>query len=221
MLVFIVISHVSGIAIIIVSAASYQGNSLSSKDLFTSIKRTGRKPFSASFSFSRQTATRFLSVILFLVVFIGVMYPNILTISTAIIIGAGIIVFQLYSSVVWALSHVVIVVEESCSPGEAREKAGDLVKGHHHKGFMLNVFINLLCLIVFGLVWVLSYKVSINLTVYGLFFINSLSIMKMLLFMAYTVLYFQCKKHHGEEIVVYGNVEYTKLSTAMVGDEIP
>ncbi|GFP84297.1 hypothetical protein PHJA_000573400 [Phtheirospermum japonicum] len=199
LLVYLAISHASVVAAILVASASY--NSLSSNDLFTSMKRTSwRKTFAASFHFSR---TRCLSVILLPAVLIGLAYPDIFIISTVIIIATVITDFQLYSSssVVWGLSLVVLVLEEvsCCSPGEAMERAGDLVKGGRQllKGCMLNVFISLPCLVVYNLVWAFKFQ---NLTVYGMLLINTLSIMKMVLFMAYTVLYFQCKEHHGDEI---------------------
>ncbi|KAI3444110.1 hypothetical protein Pfo_000775 [Paulownia fortunei] len=221
LLAYLIISHFSGIATILVSAASYSGNSLSLKDLFSSIKRTWRRPLTTSFRVSRHSSARYLSLVVVLAAFLVIMYPNIITISVAIILGITVVVFQLYSSVVSALSIVVSVVEDR-SMVEALEKAAELVKGQHLHGFMLNLFINLLFLITFLVYWViLDHKGSLNLTTVGLFFVNIFSTVKMVLFMAYTVLYFQCKKHHGEEIDIHGNLQYTKLPTTTLDNDIP
>ncbi|KAK6136955.1 hypothetical protein DH2020_029300 [Rehmannia glutinosa] len=221
LIAYFIISHVSGIATILVSSASYTGTNLSSKDLFSSIKRTWTKPLSFRFSVSAHSSARYLSIIFILVILIVVMYPNIFTISIAIIIGTMIFVFQLYAAVVSVLSIVVSVLEDRTKL-EALEKAGNLVKGQHLHGFMLNLFFNLVFLIIF-LVLYLGDKGSMSLIKYGLFFVNSISVLKTVLLMAYTVLYFQCKKHHGEEIDVLGNLDqYTKLSTTTdLGNDIP
>ncbi|KAK6136450.1 hypothetical protein DH2020_029806 [Rehmannia glutinosa] len=231
LIAYFVISHISGIATILVSSASYTGTNLSSKDLFSSIKRTWTKPLVwAHFRVSAYSPARqpiiFVLVILLalmfsiLVVWLVFVYPNIYTISLAILLGTTVFISQLYTSVVSALSIVVSVLEEMSKP-EAFKKAGILVKGQRLHGFMLNLFFTMLFLIII-LVLYLGDEGSMSLTKYALLFVNIISVLKMVLLMAYTVFYFQCKKHYGEEIDVLGNLDYTKLSTTIeLGNDIP
>lgn len=222
LIAYIVISHLSGIATILVSAMSYTDKKLSSEDLFSTIKRKWRKQPTNRFRVS-SNPSRYMSVAVMLAVFLAIFYRNPISISIAIVIGISGFVFQLYSSVVWALSHVVSVVEDSCEGKEALEKAEELVKGQRLHGFMMNLFFNLLFLIIFLGCWmILGDKGSLNLTIYGLFFVNSVSLAKIFGCTAYTVFYFQCKKHHGEEIDVLGNFQYIKLPTAtQLGNDVP
>ncbi|KAK6156731.1 hypothetical protein DH2020_010979 [Rehmannia glutinosa] len=232
LIAYFVISHISGIATILVSSASYTGTNLSSKDLLSSIKRTWTKPLVwAHFRVSAHPPARSQPIIFVLVILLALMfsilvvwlvfvYPNIYTISLAILLGTTVFISQLYTSVVSALSIVVSVLEEMSKP-EAFKKAGNLVKGQRLHGFMLNLFFTMLFLIII-LVLYLGDEGSMSLTKYALLLVNIISVLKMVLLMAYTVFYFQCKKHHGEEIDVHGNLDYTKLSTTIeLGNDIP
>ncbi|KAL2232758.1 uncharacterized protein LOC105155880 [Sesamum indicum] len=214
-LLFITINHLSTVATILVSATSYSGKNISFEHIFSSIKGTWRRPLLTSFQVSRSSSNVYLFVPWAFLVAIG--SPNPITISIAIFVGITFIVLQLYSSVVWALSQVVSIVEEGFQGREAVEKAAQVVEGQRLHGFMLNLFFSLLLSATFVVCWmVLGDKGSFfkNLTIYGLIVLNLTSFVKMLLFMAYTVLYFQCKQQHGEEIEMIGYLHYTKLPTS-------
>ncbi|KAL7138016.1 hypothetical protein ABFS83_10G134500 [Erythranthe nasuta] len=209
--IFVIISNLLSTATILVSAFSYTGKKLDSKDLFSSIKRTWKKPFSRRFSSS--SSSRFLSIAVVLAVILIFIYPNFITICAAVIFAIVVYVFQLYSSVVSALSVVVSIVEDS-SRMEALEKAEKLVMGGQRlHGFMLNLFFNLVALILIlpGFYYYI-HKLSVNNATiyYGLFFLNFVSLLNMVVFMAYTVFYYRCKKHHGEEEEDI-NVQYSQL----------
>ncbi|CAA0837301.1 Unknown protein [Striga hermonthica] len=220
LLVFVAVSHVLGIATVLVSSASYTDRDLSWEQLFTDVKRTWKMPIFASFRFSSHS-TRYLTFVL-VVVFLAAASPvNVFTVFCAVVIGIGIIGFQLHESVVRVLVYVVSVLEEGF-PGEAVERAGNLVKGHQWKGFAINVLLNLIFVVVFGSVLVVEYiGYGMGYTACGLWFVNLFSTFKMIVFMVYTVFYFQCKKECGEDVNLYGNVEYTRLSSAIVGNDIP
>ncbi|KAL9154678.1 hypothetical protein ABFS82_10G131900 [Erythranthe guttata] len=213
--IFVIISNLLSTATILVSAFSYTGKKLDSKDLFSSIKRTWKKPFSRRFSSS--SSSRFRSIAVVLAVIIVFIYPNFITISAAVIFAIVVYIFQLYSSVVSALSVVISIVEVS-SRMEALEKAEKLVEGGQRlHGFMLNLFFNLVALI---LILPASYyyidKLSVNkfAIYYGLFFLNFVSLLNIFVFTAYTVFYYWCKKHHGEEEEEKEediNVQYSQL----------
>ncbi|KAG8372451.1 hypothetical protein BUALT_Bualt12G0067600 [Buddleja alternifolia] len=206
------IFHLSRVVTIIVATKSYNGDILSSQDLFSSIKRTWKRPLITIFYLSRQT--RCYSLFLGVLVALALMYPNFITISITILFGIAAFVFYLYLAVVSFLSIVVSVVEDRSSGREAREKASEIVKGKRLHGFLLNLFFNLLVWISHSLLgyWmIIGDKGIVKRTICGLFMVNISSLVHMFVFMAYTVLYFQCKMHHGEEIAMHGKVHYTKL----------
>ncbi|KAG8372452.1 hypothetical protein BUALT_Bualt12G0067700 [Buddleja alternifolia] len=211
-LAFVTLSHFSGVATILVSATSYTGDILSLQDLFSSIKRKWKSPLTTTFNGSRQNMRY--SLVIGVLVALAVLYPNFITISIAILFGIAAIVFSLYLAVVTILAIVVSVVEECSSGKEAQEKAAEIVEGQRSLGFLLNLFINLLfSIILLGYWMILGDRGILNVTIYGLFVVNMASLVKMFVLMAYTVLYFQCKKHHREETAILGKVQYTKLIT--------
>ncbi|EYU42465.1 hypothetical protein MIMGU_mgv1a018734mg [Erythranthe guttata] len=233
LIIYNIISHLSSTATILVSAFSYTDHkNLTCKDLFSSIKqRTWKKNIPSSrkrifLGVSSHSLSRYLSIVVVLAALLVLMYPNFITICSFVVFGIIVIFCQLYSSVIWALSVVVSVVEDRSSV-EAVEKAEKLVKGGQRlHGFMLNVFFNLVALILSLPIFYFIDKWSENVTVYyyGLFFLNSLSLLKMSALMAYTVFYFRCKKHHGEDEdeeinLIIGDLQYTKLP--VLSSDIP
>ncbi|KAL7097351.1 hypothetical protein ACP275_10G139400 [Erythranthe tilingii] len=229
--IFVIISSLSSTATILVSAYSYTGKKLDPKDLFSSIKRTWKKPFSRRL-YSSSLSSRFLSIAVVLAVILVFTYPNFITICASVIFGVIVFIFQLYSSVVYVLSVVVSIVEDS-SGVEALGKAEKLVEwGQRLHGFTLNLFVNLAAVLVLILPCFYYYirKLSVNnvMIYYGLFFLNFVSLFNMVVSMAYTVFYFRCKKHHGEEeeeeeidiTIKVGDLQYTKLPV-LSSDDIP
>ncbi|KAL7138015.1 hypothetical protein ABFS83_10G134400 [Erythranthe nasuta] len=221
------ISHLSGIATILVSANSYTigKNNLATKDLISSIRKIWRNPYTTTFRERRSnhsSSAQYLSVVLAFAIFLAWFIPNFVTISVAILVGIWLSALQLYLSVVWALSTVVSVLEYGGTRAAEVEKAKKLVEGGQRlHGFMLNLFTNVLSLIIFGGFWMFVGDRGLlqNLKVYGLFFLNLLSLFKIFVVPAYTVYYFQCKKFHGEEIVI-GDFQYSELPTSL-GNDIP
>nr|XP_043619671.1 uncharacterized protein LOC122591468 [Erigeron canadensis] len=126
----------------------------------------------------------------------------------------------LHFSVVWVLSLVVSVLEE-CLGIEALGKAGRLLKGKKLDGFFFNVLINVL---VYPLSHVLSKLTMVKeselfLTSFWLFLVmGCICLIITFALQAYTVLYFACKKNHGEEIELQGSVEYTKIPAVLPVD---
>ncbi|KAL8040958.1 hypothetical protein ABFX02_10G134300 [Erythranthe guttata] len=214
--IFIIIYNLSSTATILVSSFSYTGKKLNSKDLFSTIKRTWKKPFSR---ISYSSSSRLILIAFTLVVILAFIYPNFITICAAVIFAIIVFIFQLYLRVVSALSVVVSIIEDS-SRLEALEKAEKLVKGGQRlHGFMLNLFFTLVALILIlpGFYYYID-KLSVkNVTIYyGLFFLNFVSLSNMVVFMAYTVFYYRCKKHHGEDEeeeidLIIGDLQYTKV----------
>ncbi|XP_075499129.1 uncharacterized protein LOC142537503 [Primulina tabacum] len=211
--VFAAISNISSVAAILISAASCSGKHISFQDLFSMIAKRWKKPWTTGFRGSRSQPARYSGLVVFLVVFLSVMYPNILTISISILSVVIAVILALYSSVGWVLAMVASVVEEGCDGKEALEKGEQLAKGHRVHGFLLNIFFNLVLLIPFlGCWWIFGDKVLLDFPLFWLFMVNFFSLVKMLVTVEYTLLYFECKEYHGEDIEVFGdNLQYTEV----------
>ncbi|KAI3446674.1 hypothetical protein Pfo_003339 [Paulownia fortunei] len=213
-LAFSMISFFSAISTILVSASSYTAKNLSLKELFSIIGGTWTRPLITTFYVSGLAIGYFVVVVMLAAPLL--MYRNLATLSVAILLGTTSFTFYLYLFVAWALAIVVSVVEERCYGMDALGKAAALVKGKRLHGFLLNICFNLVVLIIFqGYKMILGNKVLVNPTIYGLVVLNVSSLVKIFLVVAYTVLYFQCKKDHGEEIELHGSLQYTKLATDM------
>ncbi|KAG5563788.1 hypothetical protein RHGRI_000100 [Rhododendron griersonianum] len=108
-------------------------------------------------------------------------------------------IFYMYLAVVWVTALVISVIEKSCYGIQAFGKAQGLVKGKRLHGFTLN----LLCTIVIVIIRT-SYKVrpnqqSVSTQIISRFLATVLNCsLAMVYLLSYTVLYFQCKKTHGE-----------------------
>ncbi|KAM7508391.1 hypothetical protein LguiA_018844 [Lonicera macranthoides] len=108
--------------------------------------------------------------------------------SILIFLSTLALILCLHFAVVWILGIVVSVMEEDCFGFEALGKAGRIVKGKRFDGFVLNLWWNLIMLIL--------YEVGLKLN--------------------------KCKKNHGEEIGVRGNIEYSEIpTTPLVHEDIP
>ncbi|KAH6835365.1 hypothetical protein C2S53_003216 [Perilla frutescens var. hirtella] len=220
------ITRASGIAATLATATSYTDTAkLSSQHLFSIVKTKWRSPF----PFMRRRDNYFLCggshsyswrylmhLLLFAAVGVAILLvrsnPNPLTITIMSLVAVAFFVSQLYTSVAWTLSAVIPVVEDGCEE-EALEKSEKLVQGQRLHGFMLNLFIYLLAFIVVFSFWkIVGDKGSLNLMVYGLFIVNCISLLWILMSVVYTMYYFQCMEYHGQTIHPLGiNFHYTRL----------
>ncbi|KAG9148350.1 hypothetical protein Leryth_012291 [Lithospermum erythrorhizon] len=144
------------------------------------------------------------------------------------LIGIVAYIIYLYLSVVWIVGIVVSVVEEDCYGFEALGKAGKIVKGNRLVGLVYNVLLNLVTLVFVVFVQesriITGHNLVLNKKVF-LFITVSLScLLRVFQFVGFTVFYFQCKKHHGEEIELQGSVEvgeYAKIPITPLDNDIP
>ncbi|XP_073156483.1 uncharacterized protein [Henckelia pumila] len=209
---FVAISHISSIATILISAASYTDKNITFQDLLSMIAKKWKRPWITGFRGSRTQPARYSVLVVFLAAALWVTYPNTLTFCISILLGTAAAIFVMYSSVAWVLAVVASVVEEGCLGKEALEKGEELAKGHRVHGFLLNVFFNLVMLIPFLVYWlVYGDKVYLALPYLGLVMVNMFSLVKMLVTVEYTLLYFESKKYHGQEIEAFGDLQYTKV----------
>ncbi|XP_057514454.1 uncharacterized protein LOC130796163 [Actinidia eriantha] len=136
------------------------------------------------------------------------------------------LIVSLFSMASFVLASAVAccVIEENSYGIEALGKASELVKGKRLLGFALNFLFTLIMALVgcgFTMIrndqkWVSTHIVIVFL----LIGFNGLAMM--LLYMSFTVLYFQCKKIHGEEIELQGSLEYSKIpSNHLIVEDLP
>ncbi|XP_050371810.1 uncharacterized protein LOC126789800 [Argentina anserina] len=124
------------------------------------------------------------------------------------------LVVRTYLAVVWNLALVVSILEEKCGI-EALGKAGQLIKGSKLRGFFLNLVLATSSLVLFVLYTTLAKAVPVKAVIVPLLLFNSVfCLVTMVSRMAYTVLYYESKATHVEELELHGSSEYTKVSSS-------
>ncbi|KAI3782138.1 hypothetical protein L2E82_12171 [Cichorium intybus] len=223
-LALLVIALISQTAIVLLIGAAYKEEKITHVDLILRVPQPLVRMFITSFHVT------LLRVGFLYIGFFSVMVPTIMVsgynkiVSKMILWGLVVLVvgLYLYFSVVWVLSLVVSVLED-CSGIEALGKAGRLVKGRKLGGFLLNLILNLLSYVFSHLsskmIVVNVKQFELTQVLYLFFLMGFLCSLVMFEFQAYTVLYFKCKKNHGEEIELQGSVEYSKIPRIPLVDE--
>ncbi|CAN1165587.1 hypothetical protein LINPERPRIM_LOCUS33814 [Linum perenne] len=139
-------------------------------------------------------------------------------------------ILYLYIQVVLSLGLVVSVVEREIRGLEAIGKAAKIVKGMKLHGFVINLMFGVVgwvlfrCLVWAGFKMPAAGEVSTGMVlagfgsptagqiVVGLVVLNGFCLIKMLWWMAYTVMFYEGMKRRGEEVVeLVEEVEYTKV----------
>ncbi|KAJ0014750.1 hypothetical protein Pint_21026 [Pistacia integerrima] len=125
-------------------------------------------------------------------------------------------VVYIYLEVTWSLGFIVSVLEEK-SGSEAIGKAAKIVKGRRLHGFLLNLVFRILSLVIYvGAMLVNLIKAgTVNPVIIGLFVTIVVSLVDMLRLMTYTILYYQCKKNHGEEVELPWRKGYSKVGSSL------
>ncbi|GMN69396.1 hypothetical protein TIFTF001_038449 [Ficus carica] len=110
------------------------------------------------------------------------------------------------------LAFTVSVIEQECGL-EALGKASKLVKGLKLKGFVLNLLFGGLSYASSRFMTMSNVNGDLRRTIVPLLVLISIScLIGAFSWISYTVLYFECKKTHGEEVEMQGfEVEYTKV----------
>ncbi|CAL5328444.1 unnamed protein product [Camellia sinensis] len=211
-------------SMILASAVTYYGKSLSFKDLCSRFFKLFVRPLVTFLQFK-------LTVISYIIVFVLALMFSLAIVGTdhlftLILINIALCVltsiFWIYLSVLWSLAMVISVIEESCYGIQALRKASRLVKGRRLQGFALNLVFALPMVIVFMVTMMIGDKKSQIVMVLVMTVFSSL--VMVFQWMSFTVLYFQCKKINGEAIELQGSVEeYSKVlsSTSLLKEDIP
>jgi hypothetical protein len=204
----------SMVTMILASVVAYSDKNLSFRDFLPRIPKLCLRTLATSF-YLKIFAIGY--IVLFSAFLISLMLLNIdhplVILPIVIILGVFAVIFWMYLDVAWNMALVVSVIEKNSYGLEALGKAGGLVQGRRIHGFTLSLFCTIVMIII-SLVFSGSpnhKSVSMQI-IWGSFPTVLNCLVKMVYFMSYTVLYFQCKKTHGEQIELHGNVlEYSKI----------
>ncbi|OMO51021.1 hypothetical protein CCACVL1_30050 [Corchorus capsularis] len=229
--IFLLLSAVASIfftvSITHASALIHGGKTTSMKDLVLRTIRSWKRPFVTSFYITLLgLGYIFLSLVTLLPLVLILGYQVISSYSGILLLIPA-MVFYIYLSVVWNLSLVVSIMEEK-SGIKALGKAAEIVKGMKFQGFILSLVLTVLSVILFqGFRWMINFNVKRSeaaIILMGLLVLNSMWMVRMFGQTAYTVLYYKCKKNHGEEVELEAaaEMEYTKISTVpLLNESIP
>lgn len=204
------------------SGATYRGKDISIKDLLLGVVKSWKRP-SITFLYITLLQSGYLfftwaTLCIFMLMFVGEVFLP--AISWIIIILAT--VFLSYLAIVWTLAFVVSVMEERCGI-DALGKAGELVKGLEMSGFFLNLVFGVVASVVYQGFRLININQSAVIRLLIVLLVsNSLCLLKVFEMMAFTVLYYECKKNKGEETEIHGSLEYTKIpATAPISADMP
>ncbi|KAG5563789.1 hypothetical protein RHGRI_000101 [Rhododendron griersonianum] len=122
-------------------------------------------------------------------------------------------ILYLYLAVVWEMALVISVIEKSCYGLQAFGKAEGLVKGKRLHAFTLSLLCAVVSVIInMSLIKVRPNQQSVSTQIICGFFATAFnSLVAMVYLLSYTVLYFQCKELHGEEVELEESLEYSKI----------
>lgn len=201
-------------ASILASAVSYCGKDLSIKELLPKAVKSLKRPFVTWFYITLLDLGYFSFLFAFVLPLVLIFNLK-LTISAFTIVACIIaLVVRTYLAVVWNLALVVSVLEEKCGI-EALGKAGQLIKGSKLRGFCLNLVLAFCSWGFFYLYQMDAKLMPAKALIIPLLFLNCfVCVIIMVSRMAYTVLYYECKASHGEELELQGRLEYTKVISA-------
>ncbi|XP_071909059.1 uncharacterized protein [Coffea arabica] len=222
-LAYCIISLFSIISTILVSAISYTERTLSTKDFILLVLRSWKRALIVGFygtigldlgyiyclfSLARPGSLYFGHVAFFTFYLACIVFYNII---------------YLHTSVFWALSMVISVMEENCYGFKAVKKATELIQGKSIPGCILNTIFAVLSVILFqGFRVIRGHKWLANETFFWLFLVNFSCLLRLLNVVVFTVLYFECKKNHGEETIdLLAAEEYAEISSMPLADDMP
>ncbi|KAK4415128.1 hypothetical protein Salat_2620000 [Sesamum alatum] len=203
---YLIITLTSTTAIIIVSSDSYNNKNSSLTELSSRIAKSWMRPLVTGFY-----TTIFVTGYVFLAISLAAPFlasSSMDMLGAAVLFWAGAYGLYLYLCSVWILSLVVSVVDEDGSCGvEALGRSAVVMKGQRVSGFFVNVLCSVVSLGVY-----LGSRMTRGERVCGLVLVNGSCLVKILTFVAYTVLYCRGKGSRGQEIELNSSdVEYAKL----------
>ncbi|CAF1853107.1 uncharacterized protein LOC106421612 [Brassica napus] len=205
--VYFIINLLSVLVIVHASALTYNDENVNCKDFVVLSLKSWKGPLVTYFYICLFSLGYWLF-------FVTILFP-LLLLSTASLISFAVVtcvllvlfaLFASYLAIVWYLSLVVSVLEETYGI-QALGEAVKIAKGMKPKLLLLNLFFGLL---IFGLAQI-ETLVSLVMSTFVVMFV----------LLTYTVAFFQCKGHHGQDVESLRDAEYTTLPTTSLIGALP
>eukprot|EP00262_Sarcandra_glabra_P003423 TRINITY_DN14111_c0_g1_i1.p1 TRINITY_DN14111_c0_g1~~TRINITY_DN14111_c0_g1_i1.p1 ORF type:complete len:321 (+),score=33.97 TRINITY_DN14111_c0_g1_i1:73-1035(+) len=211
-----VVSVLKTMAIIYVSTMAYSGKQLSFKELFLTIRRTWKRPV-ITWLYVTLLCVGYVTL---LVVVVGVFFVlakgSLVLVALVVLLSILALLFYAYLAVVWILGLVVSVVEEGFCGVKALGKAEELIKGRRLQGYFLALLISLVSIPIsttLGHMMGDVHKTAAARLAIGLVGITLACILDIISIALYVVFYCECKKSHGEEVELQGDMGYSRVPT--------
>lgn len=183
------------------SAATYTGEYLHLKDVFSRTVATWKRPTITCFYVVLLiTFTALLAALLFSAFVL--IFNGAALIAFISLMGILAMLFYLYLAVVWILGLVISIVEEDCYGITALIKAGVLIKGRKLQGCALMLFLVLLTAplsALFSLNIVEDEIRPVSRVAIGIMDAVLVCLVKLFGFVVYTVFYYQCRSNGEKE----------------------
>lgn len=209
---YFIVSFLSALATILASSMIHRGKNLSPKELVSMMVRSWIRLLVTGFYTSLFSVGYTCLVMAILPTLVLFLYRPIILYIFWHVIALLTVIFSIYLSVIWTLSLVVSVLDETCYGVEALGKAAKLVKGQKLHGFTLSFLSTIVTIVVIQILRLITIRQSSAVhVVIGLLIINSICLVNTFMIASYTVLYYHCKKTHGEEVELKGITEYSKI----------
>ncbi|XP_058227214.1 uncharacterized protein LOC131335738 [Rhododendron vialii] len=207
------ISLFSFVTMVLASVVAYTDRNLSFADFLRRIPKLCFRTLVTLFHL-KLLVTGYFGLFLILSISLMILCISHLLVLIPIIFTLGIFasILYLYLAVVWKMASVISVIEKSCYGLQAIGKAEGLVKGKRLHGFTLSLLSTIVMVIISQSFKVRPNQQSVSMQIICGFFATAFnSLVAMVYLLSYTVLYFQCKETHGEEVELQESLEYSKI----------
>lgn len=205
---YFIITFFSKTAAVAVSSHSLNGVSLTLTDLPSSVVKSSVRPLVTAF-YTTVSVAGFECLALYVAIPLlaaSLDSSNVAARAAAVAYGIAAAVLYMHVCSVWIMALVVSVVEEGGGGVAAFGKAAEMMKGRRLEAFLLNFLFSFLVYFFVLIGWILM-SFGDHGKIWGLFLVNFCCVIRVLNFVAYTVLYFRGKEELGQEV----ELEYTKL----------
>ncbi|XP_058113322.1 uncharacterized protein LOC131256448 [Magnolia sinica] len=219
-----IVSLFVAVATIYTSAMTYHGKDLTCSELFRRIRWTWKRPVITWLCITLFNLGFLLLIILLLGFLMLIAKGSIISTCLVIVLALLSLCFYVYFTLLFILGIVISVIEEGSYGMGALAKAAVLIKGRRWQGCILYVLFSLLgsaIYLVLNLAIQDIHLSNMSRLVIGIVLVNVLSLETILIYMVFTVFYFECKKSHGENVEIEGESEYSLVPTAFVEDSLP
>ncbi|KAI8570158.1 hypothetical protein RHMOL_Rhmol01G0011500 [Rhododendron molle] len=213
------VSLFSMVTMILASVIAYSDRNMSFRDFVSRIPKLCFRSLVTLFHL-KLLATGYLGLSLILLISLMILCINHLLVLIPIIFTLCFFASILYINlaVVWEMALVISVIEKSCYGLQAFGKAEGLVKGKRLHGFTLSLLCTIVLVIISQSFKVRPNQQSVSAQIICGFFATAFnSLVAMVYLLSYTVLYFQCKETHGEEVELQESLEYSKIPEKEAG----